>query len=137
MQKRQDLLPDFIPESLIEYGHEFHFSMSCLQPDSIAWNKEPLVEVIEALANHEYAILGGDVLELSEGRLEYTGDYWDVPNEDVVLWEEFVECAKEQSVAFVEDTSRRKDGSLLYAIFFINERSFKERMRNFGNIKYR
>ncbi len=137
MQKRKDLVPDFIPESLIEHGHMFHFSMSHLQPDSIAWENETLLEVIEALANHDYAVLGGDVLELSDGCLEYTSDYWDLLDEDVVLWEEYVEYTKEQSVNFVKDIARRKGESLRFAIFFINERSYKDQMRNFGSIKYR
>jgi hypothetical protein len=137
MQKREDLVPGFVPESLVEEGLRFHFSMAHLQPDSIAWKKDAVIQVIETLADHAYAMLGGDVLRLSEGQLAYSGDYWDLLDEDVVLWEEYVEYAKERSIDFIEGIARARGESLVYAIFFINEHDYKEQMRNFGNIRYR
>jgi hypothetical protein len=137
MQKREDLVPGFVPESLVEEGLRFHFSMAHQRPDSLAWKRDAVIRVIATLAEHAYAVLGGDVLELSEGQLAYSGDYWDLLDEDVVLWDEYVEYAKERSIDFVEDIARVKGESFLYAIFFINEHDYKEQMRNFGNIRYR
>jgi hypothetical protein len=137
LQKREGLVPDFIPAKLIEDGLKFHFSMAHLRPDGIAWKKVPAIKVIEALADHAYAILGGDVLELSEGKLEYCGDYWDLLDEDVVLWEEYVQHTKEQSICFIEDIARKRGEPFVYAVFFLDERGYKRQMRDFGSIKYR
>ncbi len=137
MSEREDLLPGFIPTSLIEEGVIFNFSMARLRPRNIAWRKEAAIEVITTLAEHGYAILGGDVLELCGEQLAYTGVYWDLPDEDVVLWEEYVEDTRERSICFIEETARRKGESFLCTIFFINEREYKEQMRNFGSIEYR
>ncbi len=133
----EELVPDFIPEELIEQGQVFHFSMARLRPDSIAWKREAAIRVIEALADHAYAILGGDVLQFSGDQLDYSGDYWDLPDEDVVLWEEYVEHTKERSIAFIADMARRKGEALLYTIFFIDERGYRKQMRDFGNLRYR
>jgi hypothetical protein len=137
MQGREDLMPDCVPQSLVEEGLIFHFSMAQMRPDSIAWKKEAAIEVIETLAEHAYAILGGDVLALRGEQLDYTGDYWDLPDEDVVLWEEYVERTRERSIDFIEDISRRKGEMFVYTIFFIGERDYRKQMRDFGNIKYR
>jgi hypothetical protein len=137
MQGPEGLMPDCIPQSMVEKGFIFHFSMAQLRPDSIAWKKEAAIEVIETLADHAYAILGGDVLTISGEQLAYTGDYWDLPDEDVVLWEEYVEHTRERSIDFIEEISRGKGETFVYAIFFIGERDYRKQIRDFGNIKYR
>jgi Immunity protein 40 len=135
--EHENLVPDCIPESLVGEGVIYHFSMAHLRPDNIAWKKEPAIEVIEILADHGYAILGGDVLDQSEGKLGYSGDYWDLLDDDVVLWEEYVGHTEQRSIDFIEDVARRKGGSLFFTVFFIDERSYRAQMRDFGNVKYR
>lgn len=137
MQRREDLVPDFIPASLVEEGLIFHFAMAQLRLQNIAWKKDPAIKVIETLAEHGCAILGGDVLIMAEGQLAYAGEYWDLPYEDVILWEEYVEDTKQRSIDFIEDVACRKGEQFVYAIFFINERDYKKQIRDFGDIKYR
>jgi hypothetical protein len=133
----EGIVPDFIPEDLIDQGQVFHFSMARTRPHSIAWKKEAAIKVIDALAEHGYAVLGGDVLQLAGDRLDYSGDYWDLPDEDVILWDEYVEHTRERSIDFIENMARAKGEDLLYAIFFIGERDYRRQIRDFGNVTYR
>ena len=137
MHKPEGLVPGFIPADLVADGLIFHFSMARLRPDSIAWKRKAAIRVLEVLADHAYAILGGDVLRLSGDQLDYNGDYWDLPDEDVVLWEEYVEYTKERSIAFIEDMARSKGAELLFTMFFIDERDYRKQIRDFGNLSYR
>ena len=77
------------------------------------------------------------MLRLSGDQLDYSGDYWDLPDEDMVLWEEYVEHTKERSIAFIEDMARSKGAELLFTMFFIDERDYRKQIRDFGNLSYR
>ena len=137
MPAPEGLVPDFIGEDLVEQGLVFHFAMARLRPHGIAWRSEAAIRVTEALAEHGYAILGGDVLALVADKLDYTGDYWDLPDDDVVLWEEYVEHTRERSIAFIADTARARGESLLFTVFFIDERGYRRQIRDFGSVTYR
>ncbi len=137
MNGREGLVPDFVPADLAAQGLMYHFSLAQLRPDGLAWKKDAAIEVIRSLADHSYAVLGGDVLELRGEQLTYSGDYWDLPDEDVVLWDEYVEHTKASSIAFIEDVTGRKGDSLFFAVFFIDERGYRKQLRDFGNLKYR
>jgi hypothetical protein len=131
------MFPDFLPASLLEKGVAYHFSMARSRPDNYAWDMEAAIEVITTLADHGHAILGGDVLRLREGQLEYTGKYWDLVDEDVILWDEYVEETKGLSVRYVEDIARERGGPFLFTIFFLDEKHHRRQLRDFGNIIYR
>ena len=137
MTQDESLLPEFIPASLAEEGVVYSFAMAQLRPRNIAWKKDAAIRIIAMLADHGYAILGGDVLEPLGEQLAYSGEYWDLPDEDVVLWEEYVGYTKERSIAFITDVAGRKGEHLLYTLFFVDERRYKRQLRDFGSVKYR
>lgn len=137
MKDNEGIAPDCIPENLIAEGSVFNFSMARSRPRNIAWRSEAALEVIAVLAEHGYAVLGGDVLEQSGGGLAYAGEYWDLPDEDVVLWDEYVEYTRERSAAFVEEVAGRRGDSCVFALFWLSERGYKRQMRDFGSLEYR
>lgn len=71
MTEGEGLIPDCIPASLVAEGLVFSFSLVRNKPRNIAWEKEAALEVIAVLAEHGYAVLGGDVLERSGDGLAY------------------------------------------------------------------
>jgi len=137
MTENEVIMPDCVPASLVEEGLVFSFSMARQRPRNIAWKREAALKVIAALAEHGYAILGGDVLEQSGDGLAYAGEYWDLPDEDVVLWDEYVEYTRERSIAFIDDVAGRKGESFVYVLFFLSESDYKRQIRVFGNLEYR
>ncbi|MBN2028440.1 MAG: hypothetical protein JW854_16945 [Actinobacteria bacterium] len=137
MTDSEGIVPDCIPASLVAEGLVFSFSMARSKPRNIAWEREAALEVIATLAQHGYAILGGDVLERSGDGLAYAGEYWDLPDEDVVLWDEYVEHTRERSAAFIEEVAGRRGDSCVFALFWLSERDYKRQMRDFGSLEYR
>jgi hypothetical protein len=81
----------------------------------VAFTREDILEALACLKGTQVAVLGGEVLEIVNGRLRYTGDSWYAnrgPEEDLLYY-------LERSIAETEQYIRRfpdpADGTILYS----------------------
>ena len=73
-----------------------------LGTNEFAWAYEDVKQVVSYLADHHYAILGGDVLEKRQGRFEYTYDNWSHNRGERVEWDDYVVQCREKTQAYID-----------------------------------
>lgn len=68
------------------------------------WDRELFLEFLQDAESNHYAILGGDLIKVTDGKMEYTYDNWSVKRdrEPTESFERFVSRCKEEARLYIE-----------------------------------
>jgi hypothetical protein len=104
-----------IPEPYRRIEKEKGRALTEIGVAGVAFTREGILEALGCLKGSQIAVLGGDVLEVVNGRPQYTSDSWYAnkePGEDLRVY-------VERSIAEAEQYIRRfpepEDGTILYS----------------------
>lgn len=98
-------LEKYIPSNLINKGINIK---ELVGGDTLAWNYEDIMKIIDILGENEVTILGGDVLNQE---ISYTGDNWGYDHLDS---KESIEKTK----SYIEDYHHRLGNDYYYVLVF-------------------
>jgi hypothetical protein len=110
--------------------------------DEYAWQRSYIADTVEALANHGYAILGGEVWIVENGRIlaapplrsgENSVIGWDTKEkEEAETWDQFVLRTAKETLAVIESLDAEEEvmpevrNKVYYNLTFTNEQEYAE-----------
>jgi len=100
-----------LPEELKDKG----YSLKTYGVNEYAWSYEEVKKVIIFLADHDYAVPGGDVWKRENGEFISTYDSWYHNRDKSVTWEKYVEQSKNISLTYIE-TYFQRNGEWYYYV---------------------
>lgn len=113
------LFGDDLPDELVASA----YSLSELGSRNFAWKYDDIVKVIEYCSMKKLAILGGDVLCLSDSQIDFTYDSWYL-NRDKGCWDDYVKVSAKKALEYVknyESQNVKRCEVLLYSVVAENE----------------
>jgi hypothetical protein len=109
-----DKLPASFPQNLLESA----VPLKSMGLSDLAWKRNDAIQVVDALAECGYAILGGDVLVERAGRLTHTYDSWFVNREEAATWRQFVLESKNRAISYISRYSETNGDDYYYVLVF-------------------
>ena len=110
--------------------------------DEYAWQRSYVADAVEALANHDYAILGGEVWIVENGQIlavprlrsgENSVIGWDTKEkEETETWNQFVLRTAKEALAAIESLDAEEEvmpevrSKVYYNLTFTNEQEYAE-----------
>jgi len=82
----------------------------------VAWKRADVLEIMAALKNSNWAVLGGDVLRSDGQAYRHTYDSWHSDRGDNESAHDFVERSHHETLAYVERYS--ESGDVSYVLVF-------------------
>jgi hypothetical protein len=110
----ESILPPRLMDSAVD--------LAVIGCNELAWPREEVLEVAECLRSHDMAILGGDVLEVNNGKPKHTCDNWYVAKKPADMgWDDFVRRAYDRTVKYISayDEAGRQ---VVYVLVFCTEK---------------
>ncbi len=107
----RNLLPRFFPDELLQTGYSLE-KYGCAE---VAWWYEDALQVTHLFAEHNYAILGGDVWTKARGQFVSIGDNWYL-NQDELEWERYVLESKMKTLSYIENYHQRNGPEYYYVL---------------------
>jgi hypothetical protein len=93
-----------------------------------AWHSGEAIKLVEYLTNHDFVILGGDVLEIKNCGLEYETSGWYYNPQKIKNWSENVKESKYKAMKYIEFFHAKNGDGYLYTISAIASASELERI---------
>lgn len=107
-------LPKTFPDMLLDSAK----SLDGIGVLELAWDWKNAIRVVEFLWEHNYAILGGDVYQLSDGKFHSTYDNWYVNKNIKKSKKEFLEETKSKAISYISKYSEMNGDGFYYSIVF-------------------
>ena len=124
-QRYREGLPHDFPAQLLAAGQDLAPQGS----DEFAWSYPSVLEVIDAFAERNQAILGGEVYRAVQPRIAVTGDAWDVHRDQEQPWAEYVRDSAEKAKRYLETYHTRNGEGVWYTPFYISDVGWVELMK--------
>jgi hypothetical protein len=109
---------DRLPATFSEHLLRCAVSLEAIGVSGLAWKRNDALRAVKEFAHHGCAILGGDILVESHGRIRHTYDSWYFNKGEEVPWERLVSDSRDYAISFIEKYSEPNQGSIYYSIVF-------------------
>ena len=111
-----------LPEELINLAKPLeHLGIS-----ELAWNWEIAIKVIEFLNKSNYAILGGDVYKMVDGKLDSTYDSWYFNKNETKSNQELLQQSSNRAIIYINQYHYRNSAEYYYSVVFSKVKEAKE-----------
>lgn len=110
----RERLPSGFPTHLLDAATD----LAPLDINELAWPYPLVLEVVNGLADHGQAILGGDVFRSDRSAPEITGDSWYVERNQGLPWLEYVKTTAHKARQYIETYHARNGDAFLYSVVF-------------------
>lgn len=100
-----------IPCSIKELG----YSLSDLGINEYAWRKNEILKIIQIFREKGIPVLGGDVYELHDRRIQATCDSWYTEDEEK---KDYIERSLEKTRLYIEEYENLNGNHFIYSIVY-------------------
>ena len=90
--------------------------LSHLGVNQVAWFKKDTFEILAHLDDTQVAILGGDVLELKDGRFAHEYSNWHSDRQPKESQEDYARRSREETESYINRYPDPEDGSIAYVL---------------------
>jgi hypothetical protein len=90
-----------IPKAIPERFHDRALCLDHLGVAEVAWKRSDVAEILSAIADSRWAVLGGDVLRLTGGKYRHTGDSWHSDRQNAEACLDFVRRSHSETLAYI------------------------------------
>lgn len=102
-------LTNVLSSEIIQKG----YNLMSLGVDEYAWDMLSIKTILEILAKEQIAVLGGDVYEISGGKIEMTFDSWYIDEDGSV---DFYDKSKKVALEYIQKYEDNNSGKYIYSI---------------------
>jgi hypothetical protein len=106
-----------IPKAVPACFHTRAISLDHLGVAEVAWKRSDVAEILAAIADSHWVVLGGDVLRSGRGEYRHTGDSWHSDRRNAESCLDFVRRSHHETIAYV-GRYPEADQSVSYVLVF-------------------